>query len=44
MNTPPLLQPSFPPHEDWQPPGEFDEYRLVRPLGYGHTGRVYLAQ
>ena len=43
MNTPAPLPSSSPPHEDWQPPGEFDEYRLVRPLGYGHTGRVYLA-
>ncbi|MFY0562901.1 protein kinase domain-containing protein [Archangium lansingense] len=28
---------------DWQPPGEFDEYRILRPLGRGRTGRVYLA-
>jgi serine/threonine protein kinase/formylglycine-generating enzyme required for sulfatase activity/energy-coupling factor transporter ATP-binding protein EcfA2 len=31
------------PSADWQPPGEFDEYRLLRPLGRGRTGRVYLA-
>jgi formylglycine-generating enzyme required for sulfatase activity len=30
--------------EGWQPPPEFDEYRLLRPLGRGRTGRVYLAQ
>ena len=29
--------------DGWQPPREFDEYRLVRPLGRGRTGRVYLA-
>jgi serine/threonine protein kinase len=27
----------------WEPPGEFEEYRLVRPLGAGTMGRVYLA-
>ena len=27
----------------WQPPREFDEYRLLRPLGRGRTGHVYLA-
>ncbi len=30
-------------HESWRPPREFDEYRLLRPLGHGRTGRVYLA-
>ena len=30
-------------HGGWQPPLEFDEYRLLRPLGRGRTGRVYLA-
>jgi serine/threonine protein kinase/formylglycine-generating enzyme required for sulfatase activity len=33
-----------PPAPDaWTPPEEFDEYRLVRPIGRGRTGRVYLA-
>ncbi|AGC41863.1 putative serine/threonine protein kinase [Myxococcus stipitatus DSM 14675] len=27
----------------WTPPPEFDEYRIVRPIGRGRTGRVYLA-
>jgi serine/threonine protein kinase/formylglycine-generating enzyme required for sulfatase activity len=27
----------------WSPPGEFDEFRLVRPLGRGAMGVVYLA-
>jgi formylglycine-generating enzyme required for sulfatase activity len=31
------------PHEGWHPPREFDEYRVLRPLGRGRTGRVYLA-
>jgi len=29
--------------EDWSPPDEFEEYRLVRLLGRGAMGRVYLA-
>ena len=28
---------------DWTPPTEFDEFRLVRPLGRGAMGIVYLA-
>jgi serine/threonine protein kinase/formylglycine-generating enzyme required for sulfatase activity len=28
----------------WTPPGEFDEYRIVRPLGRGSMGQVFLAQ
>jgi formylglycine-generating enzyme required for sulfatase activity len=31
------------PPDAWTPPREFDEYRLVRPIGRGRTGRVYLA-
>ncbi|MCE9669016.1 SUMF1/EgtB/PvdO family nonheme iron enzyme [Myxococcus stipitatus] len=27
----------------WTPPPEFDEYRIVRPIGRGRTGHVYLA-
>ncbi|WP_426756577.1 protein kinase domain-containing protein [Myxococcus sp. Y35] len=27
----------------WTPPQEFDEYRLVRAIGRGRTGRVFLA-
>src|SRR5579872_1324455 len=27
----------------WSPPEEFDEFRLVRPLGGGAMGQVYLA-
>jgi len=38
------LSPSGPgSRDDWQPPSEVDEYRLLRPLGRGRTGRVYLA-
>ena len=40
MNPPP---PSPAPNAGWQPPPEFDEYRLLRPLGRGRTGHVYLA-
>ncbi|MDY7225993.1 bifunctional serine/threonine-protein kinase/formylglycine-generating enzyme family protein [Hyalangium rubrum] len=31
------------PPETWTPPQEFDEYRLIRLIGRGRTGRVYLA-
>ncbi|MBN1207825.1 MAG: SUMF1/EgtB/PvdO family nonheme iron enzyme [Myxococcaceae bacterium] len=34
---------SPPPPDSWTPPEEFDEYRLVRLIGRGRTGRVYLA-
>ena len=29
---------------DFQPPQEFDEYKLLKPLGRGRTGHVWLAQ
>jgi formylglycine-generating enzyme required for sulfatase activity len=38
------LQPGGPGRrDDWRPPSEVDEYRLLRPLGQGRTGHVYLA-
>ncbi|NMO19710.1 SUMF1/EgtB/PvdO family nonheme iron enzyme [Pyxidicoccus fallax] len=40
MGTPAASPPS---PDAWTPPQEFDEYRLVRPIGRGRTGRVYLA-
>ncbi|WP_163997667.1 bifunctional serine/threonine-protein kinase/formylglycine-generating enzyme family protein [Pyxidicoccus caerfyrddinensis] len=41
MGSSPAASPS--PPDAWTPPQEFDEYRLVRPIGRGRTGRVYLA-
>ncbi|SEU27869.1 bifunctional serine/threonine-protein kinase/formylglycine-generating enzyme family protein [Stigmatella erecta] len=34
---------SLNPPDAWTPPEEFDEYRLIRLIGRGRTGRVYLA-
>ncbi|ADO75599.1 bifunctional serine/threonine-protein kinase/formylglycine-generating enzyme family protein [Stigmatella aurantiaca] len=34
---------SLTPPDAWTPPEEFDEYRLIRLIGRGRTGRVYLA-
>src|SRR5215475_11892360 len=28
----------------WAPPPEFDEYQVIRPLGRGAMGQVYLAE
>ncbi|GHG86838.1 SUMF1/EgtB/PvdO family nonheme iron enzyme [Comamonas sp. JC664] len=39
MGSPAAAQPP----ETWTPPQEFDEYRLVRAIGRGRTGRVFLA-
>lgn len=30
--------------EEWTPPSEFDDYRLIRPIGQGSMGLVYLAR
>jgi len=32
------------PETSWSPPAEFEEYRIVRLLGRGRTGAVFLAQ
>ena len=31
-------------HDDWAPPDEVDEYRLMRQIGRGTMGQVYLAR
>ncbi len=33
-----------PDHVDWSPPDEVDEYKLIRQLGRGTMGQVYLAR
>ena len=33
-----------PDHDDWSPPDEVDEYKLIRQLGRGTMGQVYLAR
>ena len=30
-------------YREWAPPQQFDEYRLVQPLGQGGMGHVFLA-
>ncbi|MBK9757333.1 MAG: protein kinase [Nannocystis sp.] len=37
------MTPEHAPSDTWAPPQEFDEYRIVRLLGQGTMGRVYLA-
>jgi serine/threonine protein kinase/formylglycine-generating enzyme required for sulfatase activity len=34
----------MPPALDWTPPQDLDEYRILRPLGRGGMGQVFLAQ
>src|SRR5215207_7762559 len=41
----PLDEEQAPPSAaDWMPPSMFDDFRIVRPLGRGGMGRVYLGQ
>ncbi|HEU5058923.1 MAG TPA: bifunctional serine/threonine-protein kinase/formylglycine-generating enzyme family protein [Kofleriaceae bacterium] len=45
MSSTSSTDPTPPRHDaDWQPPDTFDEYVLVRPLGQGAMGQVYVAQ
>ena len=45
MNAPAEAEAAAPPAPaaPWSPPDEVDEYRLLRPLGAGTAGRVFLA-
>jgi serine/threonine protein kinase/pimeloyl-ACP methyl ester carboxylesterase len=40
----PSEEQALPGISDWTPPGRFDDFRIVRPLGRGGMGHVYLGQ